>query len=255
MPSTRRCRDYLTGLLCSLLLICLPTMAQAGFDAGFYIGKSSSRAGDVHLNLPNNTNLTFADVGWDDRSFENPQYWGLRLTYWLPQAENWGIALDFTHAKIHADLNAIVHVSGTRAGSAVNAQEPLRNTFDVLAMSHGFNLLTLNAIHRWPGRLRKDGGWLAGLTPYIGGGVGIAYPHVEVTTGSSTTDEYQLAGWVANVLGGINYELGNGFAVFGEFKLSFADMHADLGGGGGLDTKVRTSHLDVGVTYHFGQNK
>lgn len=253
MLFTRHCRHYLAGLSFGLLLSCLSSVAKAGIDVGFYFGRSSSQASDVHLSLPGNTDLTFADVSWDDKSFENPLYWGLRLTYWLPRADNWGVALDFTHAKIHANLNATVHVSGIRAGSAVNAQEPLNNTFGDLAMSHGFNLLTLNAIHRWPKRLHTDSRWLSGLTPYVGVGAGIAYPHVEVTTGGSVTDEYQLAGWVLNGLAGINYALSKSLTLFSEYKLSYADMHADLNGGGGLDTKIWTNHFNLGMTYHFGQ--
>jgi len=235
------------GLILGLLLVCLPHEAVAGLDVSVYLGKSSSQSSDVHLSQPNNTQLTFADVSWDDKSFENPLYWGLRLTYWLPQADDWGIALDFTHSKIHADLNATVRVSGVRAGVPVNAQEPIRNTFDDLAMSHGFNLLTLNAMHRWQG----NAGWWRGMTPYVGLGAGVAYPHVEVKVGSSVTDEYQLAGWVVNGMAGVNYELGKGYALFGEFKLSYADIHADLQGGGGLDTRIWTNHIYLGVTHHF----
>jgi len=201
----------------------------------------------VSLNLPDNTRLTFHDVTWDDRSFENPLYWGVRLTYWLPRASNWGVGLDFTHAKIHADLNASVRVSGVRAGTAVDAREPLGNSFSVLAMSHGFNQLTLNGLYRWRGL----GGHWSRLTPYVGIGAGLAYPHVEVTTGGSVTDEYQLAGWVASSMAGLKYQLGRNLAVFGEFKVSYTDVHADLAGGGGLETAVWTRHLNIGISYDF----
>ncbi len=252
MPARRHCRNSVTGLLSGLLLFGLSSVANAEFDGGLYFGKSSSQASDVHLSLPNNTNLTFSNVSWDDKSFENPVYWGLRLTYWLPQAQHWGIALDFTHAKIHADLNATVQVRGIRGGSAVNTQEPLRNTFAELAMSHGYNQLTLNAFYRWPIQSRQSRDGLSDLTPYVGVGAGIAYPHVEVTTAGSVTDEYQIAGMVVNGMAGINYELSKSLAMFGEYKLSYADMHAELVGGGSLDTKLWTSHFNLGVIYHFG---
>lgn len=226
---------------------CLTTVAQAEIDATLYSGASSSRASDVHLTQPGDTRLTFANVAWDDKSFENPIYWGLRLTYWLPRADRWGIALDFTHAKIQANLDATVGVSGTRLGTPVNAQEPLRNTFDQLAMSHGFNLLTLNAMYRWKSPPH--------LQPFVGLGGGIAYPHVEVHTSSSYTDEYQIAGWVANAMVGVHYNVKRNFAIFAEYKLSYADMHADLSGSGGLDTAVWTNHFNLGVTYHFTQTK
>ena len=238
-------REMALGMVTALILSLMPIEAYAEFDATFYSGMSSSRASEVTLSLPTDTHLTFQDVAWDDKSFENPIYWGVRLTYWLPRAERWGVALDFIHAKLHADLGATVNVTGTRAGSAIAAQEPLRNTFDELAMSHGYNLLTLNALYRWQVKTR--------LQSFVGVGGGIAYPHIEVQTGSSSTDEYQMAGLVVNGMAGLNYALGKDVAIFAEYKLSYADMRADLNGGGSLETAVWTHHVNVGVTYHFTQ--
>jgi len=207
---------------------------------------SSSRTSDVHLTLPDSTNLNFVNVRWDDKSLENPFYWGLRLTYWLPRTDEWGIAVDLTHAKIHADLNATVSVNGNRPGGAINTQETLRNTFDELSMSHGYNLLTVNALHRWTPQPH--------LQPFVGIGGGIAYPHVEVQTGSSSTDEYQVGGWVANAMAGLYYDLGQNFAVFAEYRISYVDMRVDLNGGGDLQTSVWTNHFNIGVSYRFARN-
>lgn len=245
MPARGCCCYRMFVVITGLVLLCLPGVVCAQFDATIYSGISSSRTSDVHLTLPNNTNLNFANVKWDDRSLENPIYWGLRLTYWLPQADRWGIALDFTHAKIHADLNATVAVSGTRLGSAVNTQETLRNTFNELAMSHGYNLLTINLLHRWMPQ--------PNLRPFAGFGGGIAYPHVEVQTGSTSIDEYQVAGWVANAMTGLYYDLDQHFSIFAEYKLSYADMRVDLTGGGSLQTSVWTNHFNIGVSYRFAR--
>ncbi|MEJ2362491.1 MAG: outer membrane beta-barrel protein [Gammaproteobacteria bacterium] len=233
------------GIANAIVLLLMPLCAHAQLDVTIYSGVSDSRNSDVQLTQPVNTSLTFHNVSWDDQSLDNPVYWGARLTYWFPHARRWGMAVDFTHAKIHADLRATVNVTGTRAGSTVNDQEVLGNTFSVLAMSHGFNLLTINAMYRWMSQPR--------LQPFIGFGAGLAYPHVEVKINSSHTDEYQLAGWAINGMTGLNYDLGKGFALFAEYKISYADMKADLNGGGTLKTKVWTNHLNLGVTYHFGQ--
>ena len=238
-------RAYPPGIATAAVLLYLPVSAHAQFDATIYSGMSSSQNSDIQLVQPANTDLTFHNVSWDDKSLENPVYWGVRLTYWFPQAERWGMAVDLTHAKIHADLGASVNVTGTRAGSTVNDQEVLGNSFSDLAMSHGFNLLTINALYRWQPQPR--------LQPFAGFGAGLAYPHVEVNTSSSYTDEFQLAGWVLNGMTGLNYDLGKSFALFAEYRLSYADMKADLSGGGTLKTQVWTNHFNLGVTCHFGQ--
>jgi lipid A oxidase len=238
-----RRRVISVAMVTGLAMLGLSGTAKAELEATLYSGMSASQASDVQLNLPNDTQLTFQDVSWDDMSFENPIYWGLRLTYWLPRANEWGIAVDFTHAKIQADLNQTVSVTGTRLGSTVNAQEPLSNTFAELAMTHGFNLLTINGVHRWQVKPR--------MRPFAGFGVGLAYPHVEVKTGASQTEEYQLAGWVMNVMAGLNYQLGQSVAIFGEYKLSYVDIRADLNGGGQLATTLWTNHFNIGMTYQF----
>ena len=39
-------------------------------------------------------------IGWDGKSFEMPPYWGLRGTWW--RSDTFGVALEFTHAKVYA---------------------------------------------------------------------------------------------------------------------------------------------------------
>lgn len=242
VPGWFQCLGVMTGMV----MACQPAVALAELDASVYSGFSRSQASDVTLSQPaDNTQLVFHEINWNDKSQEQPLYWGLRLTYWFPSSAHWGLALDFTHAKIHADLGQGVRVTGTRQGSAVNATESLATSFNELAMSHGFNYLTVNAVYRWQARPR--------LKPFVGFGGGLMYPHVEVETGSSYTDEYQLAGWTLAGMLGFNYDLNRAFALFAEYRLSYADIQADLSGGGELRTAVWTQHLNLGVTYHFDQ--
>jgi hypothetical protein len=245
-------RKRMMTLASGFVLLLVSGTAQAEWVAAVYGGLSDSRDSDVELSQPGGSNLTFADVSWDNKSFDNPLYYGLRVTYWPDSAARWGVSVDFTHDKIYADRNKTVHVSGTRGGSPVDTQEPLSNTFDVLAMSHGLNLLTVNGVYRWLPDSDAVTFW-SRLTPYVGFGGGLAYPHVEVTTGGSVTDEYQLAGWVLNGLAGLNYSFGPRWSIFAEYKISYADIRGDLNGGGTLDTAVWTNHYNFGVSYRFGQ--
>lgn len=40
--------------------------------------------------------------------------------------------IDYSHAKIYSDLGATVKVSGTRNGTALNGNDRVNNTFDIL---------------------------------------------------------------------------------------------------------------------------
>ena len=120
----------------------------AGSNRGAYLGKSSTIDSNVQLNQPDGTDLDFHGVGWYDESWVNPKYYGFRLSYWNRNAPRWGFVVDFTHAKMYAELDATVRVTGSREGEPVDGEELLGDTFDSLSISHGHNTLTFNGFHR-----------------------------------------------------------------------------------------------------------
>jgi len=78
-----------------------PAVAES--QIGLYGGWNGSFDSDIHLSQPNGTNMTLNGVPWDGDSFGAPPYWGLRGTYWLNSAPNWGVMIDYSHAKVIAD--------------------------------------------------------------------------------------------------------------------------------------------------------
>ena len=240
---------FIANSAAGLVVALLPAVAEAQFAFGAYFGQSSTLDSGVRLQQSGGTDITFHDVAWDDESWVTPRYYGFRLTYWKRSAPRWGFMLDFNHAKIYAELDATMRVAGTREGEPVDTRELLGDTFSELAMSHGHNILTINGLYRWTSDARSGGA--RRLTPYVGFGVGIAVPHVEVQTGNSVTGEYQLAGPTIQGLGGLDFRLGWGFSVFGEYRLNYARLDTDLTGGGSLKTAPWTNHFAAGLTFTF----
>lgn len=228
------------------LLLMTAAAADAQLAVGAYLGMTSTSDTNVSLSQPGDTDITFHDVGWFDESWVNPKYYGFRLTYWMRSSPRWGLVLDLNHAKMYAQLGSTVRVAGVRGGEPVDADEILGDTFDVLAFSHGYNTLTLNGFFRWvsPGADRR-------LTPYVGFGLGIALPHVEVEVGDSITDEYQLAGPTLQGVGGIDFRCWGGLSVFAEYRLNYANLRADLVDGGSLQVAPWTHHITAGLTFTF----
>ena len=232
---------YSIGLLAGILPATMPGTSSAGeFQISVYSGDAWTMDADVDVDLPGGTDLRFQDVAFDSKSFEAPIYYGARLAYWPDQDEGLGILLDFTHAKIIADLNQTVDVSGTDGGAAVNGDEQLSERFGNLEFSHGHNILTANLAHRWIVAER--------FRPYVGGGAGIAIPHVEVTIDGSSTSEYQAAGPAFQALAGLDFRLIGPLSAFGEYKLTYAQISADLDGGGSIDVDPLTHHLAFGLS-------
>jgi lipid A oxidase len=233
------------AVLCALWVGLDPRPAAAEFQIGVYGGVSESFDSDVTLVQPGGTNLTLSDVPWDGKSFSDPPYWGIRGIWWFDAHPAWGLMVDYNHAKIYSELGSSVKVSGTRDGNPMSGTDKVGNTFDILEFTDGLNEIFFGGMYRWQ-RPR----W----TPYVGFGVGFAFPHVEVrrTGGTVKTYEYQVTGVAVEGLVGLEYRLTPRFSLFGDYKLSFSSNDADLNGGGTLETDVWTNQFIFGVSYRFG---
>jgi lipid A oxidase len=238
MISMRHVRYIVTTLLASSA-----SSAWADFSVGVYFGRGYTGRSDVRLREPGGTDLSVNGVVWRDRSFTSPVYYGVRLSYFASPTASNGLMLDFTHTKMYADPAQTVSVSGTRNGTPASGKEPLAATFSELSLSHGYNLLVLNLLHRWS---HGSGGGVHTFSPYAGAGIGIAVPHVEVRTAGGTTDDYRFGGVAYQALAGVNYTADARWDLFTEYKLSYGDIEADLNSGGRLRVSPLTHHLTVG---------
>jgi lipid A oxidase len=204
--------------------------ARAEFQLHLYGGLNENFSSTVKL--AKDPLRDTRDVSWDGNSFGNAPYWGARATWWLGSA--WGIALDYTHTKAYADIDF--------------RTDPIYNH---LEFTDGNNLLILNILHRWK---RSGSPW----TPYVGFGLGVAIPHVEVILDAfprAHTWNYQLTGLAGQALGGIEYKLTDRWAIFGEAKLSYSHVNAELNGGGSLKTDLWSPQLALGISYRFGGDR
>jgi lipid A oxidase len=120
--------------------------------------------------------------------------------------------------------------------------------FNVLEFTDGFTLLTLNGLYRFEPMDR--------FQPYLGAGLGINIPHVEVTGASvtlPTTFEYTYGGLAAQILGGVDVKLTKHFSLFTEYKFSWAGINAPLSDPAyRIHTNLFTHHFLVGASATFG---
>lgn len=205
-------------------LFCAPTLASAQVELSFYGGAQSAPASDVAIrNDPVIADDDFS-IGWEGRSASAPIYYGIRATRW--QSPTFGYGLDFTHNKVYPK------------------DGELPDGYDVLEFTDGLNTLTVNAYRRWPNVIGD-------VSPYVGGGVGVAIPHVEVTSGASETFGYQLTGPAATWIAGASYPISSQWSVFGEYKGTFSANSGDLDTGGTVETDIFTNAVNVGVSFNF----
>ena len=211
--------------LAALALIVSPAVARAEVELSFYGGVQSAPHSVVTVTgdpLIPDEEFT---AGWDGLSFAAPPHYGIRATWW--QDSNYGFGVELNHAKVYADAE-------TRAA----------NGYDVLEFTDGLNILTVNGFRRW-----QDG--FAGFTPYLGAGIGVSVPHVEVTKNGSETFGYQLTGPAVAWMAGATYPINDRWSVFGEYKGTYSINSADLDSGGTLESNIITNSINFGVGFNF----
>jgi len=212
--------------LASSALFSAPASAEVVFSA--YGGYQSAPHSRVTGNdpSPGGVGAFSFGQGWQGNSFKPPLYWGVRATWWLESKPNLGFSLDYTHAKVYA--------------------APLPPGWQTLEFTDGLNLLTVNALYRFHKEGRR---W----TPYVGAGVGVSVPHVEVQTSptAARTFEYQLGGVALQAQLGLDFKVTERFSVFTEYKFNYTMNRVRLNGGGNLKTNIITNAVNVGLSYHW----
>jgi lipid A oxidase len=213
-----------TAVMAAMLaVVALPAAAEV--EIGVYGGVQSSPHSRVTGNDPGGVGSFDFLAGWEGNSLSPPPYYGLRATWW--RSERLGFAVEFNHAKVYAD-------DETLASSG----------FSVLEMTDGLNIVTANVMYRWPSPARS---W----TPYVGGGLGVSVPHVEVTSPGGSVFEYQLTGPAATWIAGVSYGLNDRWSLFSEYKGTFSMNEMDLGSGGTMETDIITNAVNFGVSLRF----
>lgn len=209
------------------LLLTLSTHAQAETELSFYSGYQTAPHSVIRGDDPEATWTDEFTAGWDGKSFSMPPYYGVRATHW--GSNNWGWGAEFSHDKVYADDESLG-----------------KGGYDRLELTDGHNIFTINAMRRWPGK------WGEKLTPYVGGGIGFAMPHVDIqATGGSHTFGYQVTGPAIRATAGASYALSDHWAAFAEYQGTYSQNKIELDNGGSLDFKVITNALNIGVSYSF----
>lgn len=202
-----------------------PLAVQAEVELSFYGGWQAAPHSDVSISGDSVISDRDFTAGWDGRSFEAPPYYGVRATWW--RESDLGFGVELNHAKVYAD-------DGTLAESGL----------DHFEFSDGLNIITVNVFRRWQEAFGS-------FTPYVGGGVGISVPHVEVTVPGSRTFEYQFTGPAVAWMAGASYPISDRWSVFGEYKGTYSMNSAELETGGTLETDIITNAVNFGVSFDF----
>lgn len=199
----------------------------------FYIGFAHTRASDLRVVQPAvNTDATFHDVSWEDRSFQPSPYYGVRVTYTFSPSTSAGFTLDYTHYKIFARTDRMVRMDGVWKGLPIHREVLMRDYVRDFSITHGLNMLSLNAV--------------GGSNLYLGAGLSYYVVHGENTVaGESNAARYQGSGFGYQALGGLRTHRG-GSGLFTELKLNSGNATVDTAEHGHAQTKFHTLQVLFG---------
>lgn len=219
----------------AFLLSAVPAAAE--LELSLYLGVQSAYSGTDTVRLPGAAAVR-RDIDWEAKPLENPLYYGGRATWWTQN--NFGFGIEGTHTKAIASR-------ADRAALGV----------DKLEFTDGHNIITANVIKRWPGAFERT----PRFTPYLGGGVGIAVPHVDikVTGASSRTFGFETTGVALRGIAGLKYAINERWSLFGEYQVVYSDNDATIEADpavpgqtdGKLKTELFTHAVNIGISYSF----
>jgi hypothetical protein len=240
------------GIAAAFLVLALPGHVAAEPFADLYTGKSFTQDADIRIKQSRLGNeYTFSDVSFDDRSFEAPPYYGIRVGYFFETYPWLGGGLEFFHFKVYADVDEARPLQGLRAGSAVNTTAPVNSVIQQFNVSHGVNFLTLDALFRYRflpnpeqfpnGRIQLYGG--VGLGPVI------THPETKIDNVRSEPG-YEVAGLGVQSFAGVRVLLFKYVGLFAEYKFTHARLDLSVASGSGR-VDLNTHHVVGGISIHL----
>lgn len=222
-----------TTAIAAALLMAAASPAAAELELSLYLGLQGVMDSDASGHMPDGTPIN-RKVDWEGKSFESPLYYGGRVTWWT--SNDFGFGIEGTHTKAYA-----------------SAEDQAAIGTDRLEFTDGHNIYTANVMKRFPSAFEGSN-----FTPYLGAGVGVAIPHVDiqVTGASHRTHGYETTGLALRGIAGMKYAITDSWALFGEYQIVWSDNDMTIEGDPGqpdgkLRTELTTHAINIGVSYSF----
>jgi len=222
--------------IAAAVLVVSAAPAAAEVELSLYLGVQSVNSSTASGTLPGGAAFS-RNVAWEGNPLENPYYYGGRITWWTQNDIGFGV--EGTHAKAYAP-------AADRAAIGVSRLE----------LSDGHNIFTANVMKRWPAAFGAKR-W----TPYVGGGLGVAMPHVDIQVigAAGRTYDFEQTGFAVRGIAGMKYDLNDKWALFGEYQATWSDNDITIDPdpavagqtAGKFSTQLLTHAVNFGISYSF----
>jgi len=236
-------------LFASVLTLLPVPPASAEWTAGVFAGASRTLDSSVAIAQPEDgTNVTISPVRYRSESFEPPIYYGYRAGF-FPAAGWFGLEGELIHMKVLAETNRTASIEGDLGGQTVAVTGPMSFLVERFSISHGVNLILINAVARRRARVDAHAGsprWM--LTARFGAGASL--PHPESTVGGESVEGYEWGAFSAQVAAAAEIRIAGPLYGSGEYKLTRTVQDVSIARGSAR-TPLVTHHVAFGLSVHF----
>lgn len=225
---------FVKSACAALMLMSAPAWAEV--ELSLYLGVQSVQESTGTGTLPGGAAFS-RRFDWEGRPLENPFYYGGRAMWWTQN--NFGFGIEGTHAKAYSSVADMAAIGVSR-----------------LELSDGHNIITANVMKRWPDAFKGSK-----FTPYVGAGVGLAIPHVDIQVigASNRTFDFEATGPAVRGIAGLKYDLNDRWALFSEYQITWSDNDITIDPDptvpgqlpGSLDVELITHAVNFGFSYSF----
>jgi hypothetical protein len=228
---------------------CWTQPAHADWTLGLYLGAAHTQSSSIELKLPvEGTDLDLQPVRYRSESLDPPLYYAVRAGA-FPHDGWFGLEGELIHLKVVAHTTRAARVEGELAGEPVAGPRPLSSIVQRFSITHGVNLLLVNAVVRR--RLQPAGAarprWI--VTARLGAGA--SAPHTESVVGGVVHSGYEWGAFSAQAAAGIEVRLTEHLYASGEYKLTHTAQNVSVANGSAR-TPLTTHHVLAGLTVHLG---
>jgi opacity protein-like surface antigen len=236
-----------------LLTICVDVCrASAEWTLAAFVGGARTQDSTIGLSQASqSTDVTLSLVRYRSESLNAPIYYGYRIGVFA--SSGWiGIEGEFIHLKVIADTARPVMREGVIRGVTVSDVRPLATVLERFSITHGVNLLLVNAVARRAIQGSNDGPPRWFFTGRAGAGASV--PHPESTIAGVNLERYEWGSFSFQAAGGMELRLTNRLYLSGEYKFTHTVQHVSVAAGGSVRTPLTTQHLLAGVVAHIGRD-
>jgi opacity protein-like surface antigen len=239
------------AVACLLLTLASPARADAGWVIAGYLGAAMTARTYLSVTqAATGTHVRFDAVDLEGRSFSLPIYYGYRAAYFLGSGGWLGVEGEVIHMKVYAQVHAAVPSSGVLRGSPSAATTSVDDLVQRFSLSHGQNLLLVNAVLRHVFGECGDPR-TSRLAAIARVGVGPTLPHVESTIGGVGDERYERGAVALQLAAGIDLRLWSRLHALAEYKFTRCRQSVSTAGASRVQTLLRTHHVVFGAAWYF----